>query len=652
MQIFKLAAGINFIQGRRTKAVAAVCLYISCRLQQSENKFMLIDFSDVLTLNVFKLGQIYTALLKALHFTGNRQNIQLINPEDLILRFSKDLEFGESQMRVCTEAVRIVQRMNRDWMTTGRRPAGICGGALILAARMNNFRRTPREVSFVVKVAEATILKRLDEFKVTESSGLTVDEFRTVDLENACDPPAFYEQKNGKKKRGRKRKVVDVNDGELSDGDSERAASALPPNTGGQLLTPANTQAYNDARSMPPPPVPIDPALLEISAQRLSELASSPDHNSATRSLSLADGQVEPTTKRRRGRPPGRQKQPSPPAPSEFEQEAAIESEIQEFLSDPSNIAQASLLHSTHDGTSVSQSPPATQEAINQEATVQHDPSSQIPAPEAPAMPPPIEQLSTTLAVLNTIPSTPIIPDSEFASDPEVSNCLLSPAEILVKERIWVHENRDYLRAQSAKLLKQQLAEQNGTTRQIIRRKRRRARMGDLRGYGINSDDDGEAAGAEGGGGAGRRGSRPMTPAEATAMMMKKRGYSRKINYKAIEELYVPSPSRSASASASRRDSLAESPLSGTPSAAAAGSSAKMGTITSPDGTAMSPGGTTVEGEAAAAAADKDGAGAEDAESEEEDYVEDEGETLEDIVKELREEEEEEEEEYEGEEYD
>lgn len=48
MQIFKLAAANNFIQGRRTKSVAAVCLYIACRIQKDTNRTMLIDFSDVL----------------------------------------------------------------------------------------------------------------------------------------------------------------------------------------------------------------------------------------------------------------------------------------------------------------------------------------------------------------------------------------------------------------------------------------------------------------------------------------------------------------------------------------------------------------------------------------------------------------------------
>jgi transcription factor IIIB subunit 2 len=46
-QVFKLAVGLNFIQGRRTKTVAAVSLYVACRRQEG-NTVMLIDFADIL----------------------------------------------------------------------------------------------------------------------------------------------------------------------------------------------------------------------------------------------------------------------------------------------------------------------------------------------------------------------------------------------------------------------------------------------------------------------------------------------------------------------------------------------------------------------------------------------------------------------------
>lgn len=46
VQIFKLAAMSNFIQGRRMDMVCAVCLYSACR-KYKPCKVMLIDFADI-----------------------------------------------------------------------------------------------------------------------------------------------------------------------------------------------------------------------------------------------------------------------------------------------------------------------------------------------------------------------------------------------------------------------------------------------------------------------------------------------------------------------------------------------------------------------------------------------------------------------------
>lgn len=44
-----------------------------------------------------------------------------------IPRFAHMLEFGEKNHEVSMTALRLVQRMKRDWMHTGRRPSGLCG---------------------------------------------------------------------------------------------------------------------------------------------------------------------------------------------------------------------------------------------------------------------------------------------------------------------------------------------------------------------------------------------------------------------------------------------------------------------------------------------------------------------------------------------
>ncbi|KAG7272609.1 hypothetical protein CRUP_033118 [Coryphaenoides rupestris] len=87
------------------------------------------------------------------------------------------LEFGEKTHQVSMTALRLLQRMKRDWMHTGRRPSGLCGAALLVAARMHDFRRTVKEVIGVVKVCQATLRKRLTEFEDTPTSHLTIDEF-------------------------------------------------------------------------------------------------------------------------------------------------------------------------------------------------------------------------------------------------------------------------------------------------------------------------------------------------------------------------------------------------------------------------------------------------------------------------------------------
>lgn len=62
---------------------------------------------------------------------------------------------------------------------------------MLLAARMNNFRRSVEEIVQVVKIADTTLKKRLDEFKATPSGSLTLADFRNVWLDEEMDPPAF-----------------------------------------------------------------------------------------------------------------------------------------------------------------------------------------------------------------------------------------------------------------------------------------------------------------------------------------------------------------------------------------------------------------------------------------------------------------------------
>ncbi|XP_068395503.1 transcription factor IIIB 90 kDa subunit isoform X2 [Eschrichtius robustus] len=181
---FKMAVSKHLTRGRKMAHVIAACLYLVCRTEGTPH--MLLDLSDLLQVNVYVLGKTFLLLARELCI-----NAPAIDPCLYIPRFAHLLEFGDKNHEVSMTALRLLQRMKRDWMHTGRRPSGLCGAALLVAARMHDFRRTVKEVISVVKVCESTLRKRLTEFEDTPTSQLTVDEFMKVDLEEECDPPSY-----------------------------------------------------------------------------------------------------------------------------------------------------------------------------------------------------------------------------------------------------------------------------------------------------------------------------------------------------------------------------------------------------------------------------------------------------------------------------
>uniref|UniRef100_A0A3B4Y2M0 B-related factor 1 n=1 Tax=Seriola lalandi dorsalis TaxID=1841481 RepID=A0A3B4Y2M0_SERLL len=181
---YRMALTKHLTRGRKSSHVIAACLYLVCRTEGTPH--MLLDLSDLLQVNVYVLGRTFLVLARELCI-----NAPAIDPCLYIPRFAQLLEFGEKNHDVSMTAMRLVQRMKRDWMHTGRRPSGLCGAALLVAARVHEFRRTIKEIVSVVKVCESTLRKRLIEFEDTPTSQLTIEEFMKIDLDQECDPPCF-----------------------------------------------------------------------------------------------------------------------------------------------------------------------------------------------------------------------------------------------------------------------------------------------------------------------------------------------------------------------------------------------------------------------------------------------------------------------------
>lgn len=385
----------------------------------------------------------------------------------------------------------------------GRRPSGVCGACLILAARMNNFRRTVTEVVYVVKVTTATIQKRLEEFKRTPSSALTVEEFLNNEfLESAHDPPSFYkkseaylkemEEKNKKRKRkGNGKAAENGNDEdapeEENDGSNKRQKSAS-----GTPVTPAEVRRDADGFVIPAIPSPktqnIDPRLLDDAI----EDESGTSFNRLVAEFGddePADAEVDREVEERAGAPkrgPGRPRNDEPP-PEMPEEWLAVEDELEQQITEMV-------------------SDPHTQEHAISFAKAQKKAHYHL-------------LLAESLHPQKFVSMDTHIGEDEFADDEEVMNCVLPDAEVAKKEQIWLNANKDWLRKQQQKDFEKRRAAMGPP--KVTRQRKKKPRIG-----------EGQTSVAS-------------TPAEAAVNAMKERSWSKKINYDAIRDIFKTVGTRS-----------------------------------------------------------------------------------------------------------
>jgi transcription factor IIIB subunit 2 len=539
VNIYSLASRSNFSAGRRTDEVAAACLYAACR-RQKDNQVMLIDISELLQMNVFRLGEVYKAMCKDIHLqdNGGVGTQYLVEVESLIMKYCRKLEFGEATRQVAEDAVKIVRRMKRDWMVTGRHPAGLCGACIILAARMNNFRRSTREVVYVAKVADITIMKRVEEFRRTRAAALTVDQFREygVRIKHQHDPPALHESqlkqiKFDDKKRKRQASTMARDTVELSENGSvqpDRGVSTVSATPGpeadedeerrkrrrtetGEPATPPATQqeSRRDADGFLIPRLPND------------QTPQTPTPQTPIPAAPQGQGQNE-EAKRKRGRPKKTPPEPIIITEEELAEEEQLETDINDNLNDDEIIDSRNEIEKAKDEER------AKQIADQEKRTAAERTKARR---EAEGITWVKETDSTSLLEVSSDDL-----ESEFANDPEVQNCLLSDAEQKVKEQIWVLHNEDWLRNQQEKKLLEAVHKAAGRTAQgkkkgakVVKRKRK-GKMGD-------GTTLAEAT-------------TPIeTPADASRAMIEKRSaqFSKYLNWDVLNKVFEQSSSKSAS---------------------------------------------------------------------------------------------------------
>ncbi|KAM7535793.1 hypothetical protein Aperf_G00000098309 [Anoplocephala perfoliata] len=174
----------GFTRGRNSHQLAAACIYVAAR--QHRVNLMLLDLSDAVAINVYDVGRTYIDLKRRLHLS-----LPEVDPCLFVERFASQLDFDDKTTEVATTAMRLLQRMKKDWISTGRRPSGLAAAALLVAARIHEFNRTEEDVAKVARISQMTTRKRLMEFSKTPSSALSIEDFFVVDYDEEQDPPCF-----------------------------------------------------------------------------------------------------------------------------------------------------------------------------------------------------------------------------------------------------------------------------------------------------------------------------------------------------------------------------------------------------------------------------------------------------------------------------
>ncbi|KAK3318806.1 transcription factor iiib-like protein [Apodospora peruviana] len=551
-RFYRMASNNNFVQGRRKNNVAAICLYAACR-KSDNNRVMLIDLADLVKTDVFLLGRGYKEFLN--QFPDTREGTKPIILEDLIFRFASKLEFYHDTNKVAESAVRIAARMRHDNITHGRRPAGICGAAIIMAARAHNYRRTVREVVYIAKVTMTTLQERMEEFANVPSAQLTISEFQNNEfLGPAHDPPFVYKStKEWQEKHNRTRKRK--SQARSPDGDSQQASQGAQDqhadkrtrieSSEGQQSQSANPTVVPAASATAPTPVPtptrvIEPSddtvlaatadmdtQLEVLASEYGDSESEDDDIDPSSEMAMAAAQgIEVPGLGKKTKPAGvkngakgkegakktrrNKKDVVMPINEEWEMdEANLEQEMEGHLNDPALLGASEVVTKAieerrvqeTEAASGAEGTPATGTTGEESAAA---PANAEPEPEEPSGP--------FCTPRSKVSDDPIIHEDEFKDDPEVEYCKLGDAEVKIKEQIWANHNKDYMRKVQQKIFNSKMS-QNGPAKQK-RTRTKKPRIG-----------EGQAS--------------PAGSAEEAAVnMMRARAISTKLDYSRLGQVF------------------------------------------------------------------------------------------------------------------
>ncbi|GAU99405.1 hypothetical protein RvY_10415 [Ramazzottius varieornatus] len=187
-EVYKKAKRNLMTSGRKNQLLLSACLYIGTRRAQMSHTMS--DFLQPSNSTFHELRKTVRDLVLCLSIEMPSQDL-VRQVERLCYQL-----IGDSWLftKVRDRAETIVQRMKKDWLDSGRKPAGVTAAAIVIASRTFNVEIDLEKLISLAKISIGTVKKRMVEFSKTESAQLVPTEFETSKFERARVHPAVAQR--------------------------------------------------------------------------------------------------------------------------------------------------------------------------------------------------------------------------------------------------------------------------------------------------------------------------------------------------------------------------------------------------------------------------------------------------------------------------
>eukprot|EP01060_Flectonema_neradi_P040822 TRINITY_DN9441_c0_g1_i5.p1 TRINITY_DN9441_c0_g1~~TRINITY_DN9441_c0_g1_i5.p1 ORF type:complete len:750 (+),score=187.95 TRINITY_DN9441_c0_g1_i5:93-2342(+) len=162
LRIYQMASNTGKVMtGRQYHTMCCACLYIVCRVHR--HPIEIYDFQEHLQVSPFSVGKIVETICKVLNIKAAG-----IGTAGNLAKYIRALGIKNDDyvQRIQDTAQKLIDQMDKAFISEGRQPAGIRAAALYLAIRFNGFSRVQLEhVTKIVGAGDGQTLNRLQEYE-------------------------------------------------------------------------------------------------------------------------------------------------------------------------------------------------------------------------------------------------------------------------------------------------------------------------------------------------------------------------------------------------------------------------------------------------------------------------------------------------------